>query len=266
MPKLYKRVATVTIGGRQFESPPFHLEFSQKIMSGVTNITELKLFNPNQETQNVAAGKTVNLVYYGPQVSISAGYEEDSGMCCLGQASGFEIKREHSDVVLTMKISDATAIWRNTAINKSYRNQMASFIIRDMISISGLNAGSIVLGQDKLMQPAFVAKRLADALTNLCWFTKSDLIFYNGLISVTPKKPTATVDTFLLSSSTGLVGIPEKTAQGIKFQTLFIYKLGPNSTVQLDSTNIKGRYSIFTGKKNFSTARNVESEWEARPL
>src|SRR5271157_2367826 len=209
MPKLYKLSATVTIGNRQFESPPFHLEFEQKITAGVPTLTHLKLYNPNQDTMNVVAGKLVNTFYQGPKISISAGHEENHGTCCLGQIIHYETKRQHADMVLEMKIIDDTTSWQNALINKTYKKQMASAILRDMFSSVGITAGQMSLGSDKLMD--IIVKRFYDGIYKICLETKSILYFNNGMLEIQPRASSGNIEVFDLSNSSGLIGIPEKS-------------------------------------------------------
>ena len=265
MSQLYKRVATVNIGGREFKSPPFSIEFEQKVVIGALTMTELRLYNPNKDTIKSAEGKKIGNYTDGPQVTIDAGYEDDHGTCTLGKSASYEVKQNKADTILTMKIYDETSKWANSVIATTYKNQSASGLIRSMASMVGISTDSIKVGTDKTY-PTFTAMYFRDALCKLCNDTGSEFFFQNGVLTVQSKTTPGTANAILLNSGTGLIGVPEKSQIGIKFKTLFLYKLMGGSIVKIESKNYNSAFKIISGKKTFSTFGKSECEFEARPI
>ncbi len=256
----------MTIGdahARVFESPPFSIEFEQKIAGGVPNGITARLFNPNPDTISAAMPKKTGGVYQMPQVIIDAGYEDEHGVCVLGQIYAAEIKRKSADASLELKISDQTSKWSGAVINKTYQKMTATAIINAILGEVGITPGSIKLGKEKRYEKPFAVGSLSWALGQICRDTESDLYFSSGVVNIQPKTPAGTKTAAFLSSGSGLVGRPEKTNIGIKFQTLFLYKLNGGSLVKIESKNINGLYSIVSGTKKFSSFQGAECEFEA---
>jgi hypothetical protein len=265
MSQLYKRVATINIGGREFKCPPFDIEFEQKVVIGALTMTECRLYNPNNDTIKAAEGKKTGNYTDGPQVTIDAGYEDDHGTCVLGKSATYEVKRSKADTILSMKIYDETSRWANAVIATTYKNQSASSIIKAIASKVGIKTDAVSVGTDKTYT-TFTAMYFRDALQKLCNDTGSELFFQNGVLTVQSKTAKGTARAVLLNTGTGLIGVPEKSQNGIKFQTLFLYKLMGGSIVKIESKNYNSAFKIITGKKTFSTFGKSECEFEAVPV
>lgn len=265
MPELFNRIATVTIGSRQFKCPPFSMEMNQKVIMGGLTMTECKLYNPNNDTIKSAEGTKRGSYYDGPQVIIDAGFDEDHGTCVLGKCAHYEVKRNKADTILSMKIFDETTRWANAIIGMTFRMQSASSIIQSMAGKIGIKTDAISVGTEKTYQ-TFTAMYFRHALVKICGDTGSEFFFQNGVLTVQSKSRPGTAQVILLSSNTGLLDIPEKTQFGIKFKTLFLYKLMGGSIVKIDSKNYKSTYKILQGKKVFSTFGQSECEFEAMTI
>lgn len=264
MSKLFAKVCKLQIGGREINYPPMDMELDIKIAMTAVTTAEVKLYNPNEDTISEIA-KIKNGV--GSNVKIYAGYAEHHGVCVDGYITTFSVKKEHVDKIITFQVTDAGNQFDKT-INKTYLNQSASSIVSDLISIVGANKDKIELGRTNVFYKSFTAKRYNDALASILADTESISYYQNGVLTIQPKTLTTKQKYgYLLSPSTGLINVPEKTIietrEGMKFQTLFIFNLYAGTIVRLDSKNVKGDYQIMTGKKKFSTFAKSECEWEA---
>ncbi|MDD5774271.1 MAG: hypothetical protein PHX78_12490 [bacterium] len=255
----------MNIGGREFKCPPFSIEFEQKVIINAPTMTECKLYNPNNDTIKSAEGTKKGTYYDGPQVVITAGYEEENGICVLGKCSHFEVKRHGADTILAMKIWDTPTIWANTMIATTYNNLKISSIIQAIVNKAGLRFDSIKVGSDKIL-PTFTAQYFNTALQNLCKDSDSEYFFNNGILTVQSKTKLGTANAILLTPKTGLIDLPEKTQGGIKFKTLFLYKLMGGSIVKIESNNYNSVFKIIHGKKKFSTFGKAECEFEAQAV
>ena len=110
MSKLFSKVCTLTMSGRQYTYPPFDIEFDQKIAAGVPAITEVKLYNPNEDT--ITAISKINNAGIGPAVVIDAGFEEIHGVCVNGYVTTFNVKKDHVDKVLNFQDRDELVLQR----------------------------------------------------------------------------------------------------------------------------------------------------------
>ena len=275
MPQLFNRVAEVTITppdgvvGKLFSCPPFAMEFDQKIAVGSQTTTTLKLINPNMDTINASTPKLINGITKGAEVVISAGYEGSYGTCCVGEAYVQKIQKANTEVTMSLEITDQTSVWSDALVSKSWQNQPASKIIKEMCSLIGLNAGNIVLGVDKTYPSCTCKQPFSQIVKWMCEDTKSEYYFQNGVFYIQPVQPASKKSVQYLSPATGLIGIPEPTTtngiKSVKFQTLFFYNLNAGDYIQIDSAEFKKATArIMNGTKKFSTYGSSLCDFEAQ--
>jgi len=264
MAQLFRKYAKLQIGNRQFTYPPVDIEFDQKISVQSIPMTEVKLYNPNEDTISMIS--KFNNYGYGPQITIDAGYEELHGVCANGYVAKYDVKKESVDKILTFHVADQT-LTIGFQINKTYKNQSAETILKDMFSKVGIKNDIITLGKTKIYA-SFTAMEFNSSLINILKDTNSMYFCENGVMSIYPGIPVKTTQfVYLLSPDTGLVNIPEKSLvggmSGIKFQTLFLYNLHAGSVFKMQSSHMKGTFKIWSGKKRFSSFQKSECEYEA---
>jgi len=266
MSKLFSKVCTLTIGDRQLSYPPIDIEFDSKLAISQPPSTEVKLYNPNEDTISTVA-KIVN--GYGPTVSIDAGFEEWHGECVNGYVTAYSVKKEHTDKILTFQVTDSGNKFEKI-INKTYLNQNADVILKDMISAVGVKNDSITIGTNKFYK-TFTAKMFSDALATILKDTASISYYQNGFMTIQPKTLTTKQKYgYSLSLNSGLINVPEKAlingVDGIKFQTLYLFNLYAGSIFKIDSRTAQGLYQIQTGTKKFSSFGKAECEFYAVPV
>lgn len=264
MGRLFNRIARVTFTppaggeGRVFTSPPFSIEFDQKISVNAMTTTTLRLYNPNDDTIKITSPDISKKYLSGPRVMIDAGFDEFVGTCCTGDIIMRSIKRQGSDVLMELQIQDQTRVWANATISQTWVNQLASVILSDMCAAVGLNSKNIILGADKTIVKYSAKGTFQKYVVDLCAQTNSQYYFKNGVFYIYPKDPKKSVTVQYLAPGTGLLGIPEPCLTsgkpGIKFQTLFLYNVNAGDYVQIDSKQFpKASVRIMTGTKKFSS-------------
>lgn len=260
MAELYKRIAEVRIGSRVFSYPPFSIEFDQTIKIGTPTTTILKLYNPNPDTIKACETKGSGASKQYPQVTIKAGYENESGTCVIGYIYDYEVKKTGADRVLECKISDQTLAWQTAVINKTYRQTLGSAIIRDILSTVGITA-EVSLGSDK-QYPTFTATTFRSAVTKIIKDTNSEYYFKNGTFTAQPKTKKNTLNVYSITPQTGLLEVPKKTQAGWAFKSLFLFKLNAGDYVKLTTEKVDAVLKLTSGKKQFSTFGDAVCEWE----
>lgn len=264
MTALYNRVATVNIGGREFSYPPFSIEFVQEFKFKNPQSTTLKLYNPAPDTIGVFEAKKKGQGKVYPNVTVSAGYKEDSGTVVLGEAFAYTVVQEGLDRILEVKISDKATKWSTAILNKSYKNVSAEFIVRDICKTLSITPGEINLGIGKFYE-AIVFGRFKDSIQKLTRETNSEFFFKNGLLTIVPSNPK--VKTIVsLDSGSGLLERPQKTSDGYKIKTLFLYNLNLSDVVQINSKEVNVRASITKVNRTFSTFGDAYCEFEVVPV
>ena len=277
MSTMFNRVAKVTISpplggvGRTFDCPPFFIEFDQKLNINGTTTTTLKIFNPNSDTIEASTASIINGNLRGANVSINAGYFNASGTCCVGEAYSRTIKRQGTDIVLTLEISDTPYKFSTALVAKSWNNQLVSQIISDACQSVGIAIGTIDLGADQTLKNYSAKSSFSSVIRKLCNQTKSQFYFKNGLLNIDPLRPKNKVVAQYLDETSGLIGNPEtKISNMIKsmsFQTLFFYNLNLGDYVQINSQNFRNTIGrIITGNKKFSMSGQCQCEFEAQMI
>lgn len=255
MSKLYRRICEMNIGGRLLQSPPMTLEFEYEFsVKGISN-AKARVYNPAPETVAVAQKDTA--------VIITAGYEEDYGTCFTGNILKFEYIPGR-DSKLEMVLGDGTALWNSIIISKSWTGPViAKTVVSDLLSSVGVKAAKLEFTDNTNYERgiSFNGVTLNKALTRIAKDTRSELYFrYGQICYLSPNKGYGTA--FVLSPSTGLLTAGQ-TEKGYKIQTLFNYRLGAGSLVQLEKDSGVALLKLTKGKHVFSPCGNTGTEFEA---
>jgi len=261
MSRLYNRVAQLNVNGREFNYPPFSIEFEQNVAVGSLSSATVKLYNPAPDTIKAAEGIKEGRSFTYPYLTVDAGYSDNFGTCIIGEISDYKVSQSGADKILEMKVSDKTKDWANALINKTWKNTRANVIIRSMLATIDIDIGDINLGDNKLYTNLSVMY-LRDGLKKIMKDTLSEYNFNSGVIEINPKTPTLK-KVIQLTYTSGLIGKPEKTQSGLKFKTLFMYQLNSGSIVNIVTNTINKNFKIKKGVKKFSTFGDSYCEWEA---
>jgi len=264
MNELYDRVCSVIIGGKEFNSPPFSIEFTQTAKIGTLMACSLKLYNPNNDTIKMFEAKKVGQAKIYPKILIDAGYKEKHGTCTIGEVSDFKVSYGPPDRILEAKIGDISSKWINGIINQTYNNMTADLILRSVLGSVGVGFNNIELGEKKTYKTLTIRK-FSDGIRQICKDTKSEFTFKNGLIRITPITPRLKKAT-LISPRTGLIGRPEKIATGYKIKTLFLYDIEIGDYIVLQSEDINSNFKVTQYSKKFSSFGAAGCEFEVKPL
>ncbi len=259
---LFDRQASVNVGGRKFDYPPFSIEFDQTLKIGKLTTTKAKLYNPAPDTIKKAEGKKQGKTILYPAIQIDAGYSGDIGTCVLGEIMDYKVRKTGPDIILEMTIGDKTNDWANANIMKSYKNMSASKIVNDLMDTVGAT-GDINLGDDKNYKK-FTGKSFREAIKNISKDTDSNFMFQDDKLKMEPSTPTKNRQVLYISPESGLVGKIEKTTKGFEFKTLFFHKLQMGDIVQIEDSNTpKATVKLTEGKKKFSTFGKAECRFKA---
>lgn len=262
MSQLFNRICDLTLASKKFSYPPFSIEFEQTFSAGSISATIAKLYNPNSDTIKMAEPKKSGKTFTFPTCIINAGYKEDSGTCVYGEVIAFTVSKSGTERILELKISDASQKYACSQIMKTFENMKASQILSKILTDVGIDYKSQELGSD-ITYPKITLTTLKSALDRISRDTQSDYFFKNGVFEIKPKTYNKKKEVYLLSPQTGLIGSVEKNKTGIKFKTLFLYKIQPLEIVKIETRDYNGYFKITKGKKVFSTFSEGVSEFEA---
>lgn len=252
---LYMRVCEINVAGRLLTSPPMTLEFEYEFSSAGVSNAKAKIMNPASAT--VSAAKRDSLF------TISAGYASDYGSVFTGVIGKSEYVPGR-DSTLSLGLLDKSEQYATALINRAWKGPIkASQVANDLISIVGIPAAKIELGEDVRYERGFSAMNISlrRALTCIAKDTGSQLFFRNGQCCLLA--PAAGFSSaWELSPETGLLtAIP--TDKGYKLKTLFLYRLGTGSLVKLKKDDTTVTLRVSRGKHSFSPKGQTGSEFEA---
>jgi hypothetical protein len=253
----WKRYISFTIGKREYKAPfvlKFNAEFSMK---GRGN-TRAYIYNPSDETiENVVPRKGEN-----QQIIIDAGYEEDHGICIIGEICSYKVTKAGLERVLEMTISDSATKLSSIKISKTWnRGVKASAVLKDIVSMSGIDSAKIELDNDKIYPRGLsLNTTLHNALNQMMRDTGSDYFLRNGKLYFQPKNDQGIKTGILLSSATGLIDRPEilsvkkdgKYVNQGSVKSLFNYRIGPGEHIRVEAESFRGNCKVTKGSHSFS--------------
>ena len=265
MSQLFNRVCELTLGTKKFSSPPFSIEFEQTFALSAISATVIKLYNPNKDTIKMAEPKKTGKTYTYANCIMSAGYTDESGTCITGEVVSFAVTQSGTDRILELKVTDKTQKWATAQIMQTFENIRASQLIKKVLTDLNIDYRSQELGED-ITYKKITVTTLTQLMNRIVKDTKSIYYFKNGVFEIRPISDSKKNSIYLLTPRTGLVGSVNKIPTGIKFKTLFLYKIQPLDVVKIESRDQSGYFKITKGKKIFSTFGEGESEFEAVAL
>ena len=176
----WKRSATLQIGSRRYDMSNLYFEFDVPFKDsdtlGVASIT----------VHNLAEATRKEIVK-GTPVILNAGYEGDIGVIFTGKVS--RVVDEHSDTEWITKITGVEALeeWLSSEVNKTYaENSTSSSIINDLLTMFGLEVGTMELVEDKTYSRGRVCKgKVKDVLKEIVTLDcKSRFLIRNGTVII----------------------------------------------------------------------------------
>ncbi len=253
----WKRYVSFTIGKREYKAPfvlKFNAEFSMK---GRTN-TRADIYNPSDETiENVVPRDKKN-----QKIIIDAGYEEDHGICIIGEICTYKVTKAGLERVLEMTISDSATTLSNMKISRTWHQGVkASTVVKDIAMMSNIDPGRIEMENDKKYSRGLsLNTTLHNALNQMKRDTGSEYFLRNGKLYFHPKKDQGIKTGVLLSAATGLIDRPEilsvtkegKYVNQGAVKSLFNYRIGAGEHIRIESENFIGNCKVIKGNHSFS--------------
>lgn len=257
---LFKKYCELNIAGTLFTYPPFSIEFEQSFSMSSPAVTKARLYNPAPTVIRKAEGQKKGETKEFAAVEIKAGFESDYGNVLTGEISDYRVYRQGVDTILELTIGDLTGILSNANIGKTYKNQNKANIISDLIKESGAK-GKVTIANDNMMK-VFTAGDFKSSFENLVKESGAQYYIKDGVIIV-ESEPVKKSVTFI-SPESGLIGGIEKSSEGYKFKTLFLYKIRGGDVIQIKDNFFDKTYvQIVEAKKKFSSFGQSECEFKA---
>ena len=194
------------------------------------NQAEFVLYNLSQDTAARLKKSFTNII-------VNCGYEANFGLIFSGNIKGFEQSKEGTETLLKVTAGDGDKAYNYTVINKTLAaGATPDSIISEAAGAMGVPMGykstvdTAALPRAKVLygRPHEFIREQADN-TECTWSVQDGKILFLKRTEVTPGSAV------LLNSSTGLIGIPKVTEDGITGECLLNPKLKIGAPIKLES-------------------------------
>lgn len=264
---IYQRGSTsgVQIGGNPLN--PFRLKFKVEKYdsSGMGGSAQIDAYNLSPSTLAIIRKS-------GVQIRLNAGYDKDTPVLAFGNCYQAITKLVGSDQVTTIDTIELGFMLDQCTVNinlgANSTNQQALQIILKQLYAFGAVAGAVtsfspVITYQKGIHFSGMARTI---LARLCRQVGYTFSISNGDINVVPRGTGTGKTAFVLSPTTGLIGIPTPSIESevgnfsmYDFKSLLNPRLTVNDLVQVKSKYVKnGFYKIF---KAIHEGDNFEGEY-----
>jgi len=252
---LFNRRTQVLVAGLDISDPPYLIEFSVDFDTDPEpNTGEITLYNLFSDT--------VSKIEKGQQIIINSGYEGDIGTIALAVIDEINTERNDLDVLTKVKIGDATDVWAEATVSKSFKAGIkASQVLGDILNGFGLEIGLLKLPNDVTYTGGkVVCGPLQVVARQICSDCEAKFHIANGRIVIGPESE-GFQTAFVLNSDTGLIGSPERiendNGEMWRVRSLLNHQIGSDSIIKLEARDVQGWFRVVKGKHSSSKSEHI---------
>lgn len=238
MSDLYLRKAFVTVGGVKFGGR-INFEVYRGNSAAAMNKSKVSIYNLSKESRSAVDRRQGKIV-------INAGYGEDAPILFVGD---FGIAtnenptpvfhdRKGPDVITTIEMADGDQDLAGAYAGVSLGSGSTVAQVFEYIKGTlGIPVGSVPasLKSFQFLNGFTFDGSLRKLMTDMGATIGADVSIQNGALQIVPKGTSTGEPTVLLTSATGLIGIPNKTDMGFKAKSLLNALLTPGRQVRIES-------------------------------
>jgi hypothetical protein len=196
---------------------------------------------------NLKDSSTQPAFFRGKTVTLSVGYGQNIATIFKGQIRQTRNLREDvTDKVLHILATDQSEARNYAVVNKTLaagHTQMDRVQAAvDAMKQFGVTQGYIAkdaLTQTKFPRGFAMFGNAKDMLREICRATRTSWSIQNGVFQLLENDKPKLGGIIVLNSSTGLVGLPEQTIQGIQGRALLNTQISPGCLVKIDQKSIQ---------------------------
>jgi hypothetical protein len=237
------RACKLTVGGSTWTllEPPedsLRMRFAvRQFTTGSVNLGTIRITNPDPS-------KCLPLKSWeGKQMTISAGYRDNSGLLFQGQVKQAKYGRENpTDTILTIFAGDNDRNHNFAVANKTFApgstpqdhvNHVLQVMNIDPVSV-GFIGGSVDLSQPKYPRSVTLFGLARDVLANIAKSKQAHASFQNGKLQIVGANDVQSSGAIVLNENSGLVGMPTQTLKGIEARCLINPAIKINTLIQIN--------------------------------
>ncbi|EHC6300186.1 hypothetical protein JSY91_000097 [Listeria monocytogenes] len=199
---------------------------------------------------------SVNKIKKGSAISITAGYQGDTGLLSRGKISKVSTVPSGTDKLTTIKFTEGVDYEDKKDVNITFKKgSSAKSIIQRVASKAGIKIYQINLPTNKIYKSGYTAD--GDALSiieEIVKDCKAAIYYRRGNLIIRSIK-TGDDERFLLNSGTGLISSPERLENddysGWSFQSLLQHRIATASIITLKSKTANGTFRVKNGTHSY---------------
>lgn len=254
MALLYLRRATLAIGSRKFDG--IRLSFTvEKTSESSANKATVTAYNLNNASKAFIEKKD-------GLMRLEAGYQDNLSILFLGDIAKVMTKRSGADITTIIESGDGEVRLAAAHVEIGLKGGATDQqVVDQIVSALAVKKGIIkgIQRQEYLTGFSFSgpARELLDSIARkqgLEWSIQ------NGALQIIPKTDNVGESAVLLNAQTGLLDVPNKTAEGFSAKSLLNPLLVPGRQVKIESELLTG-VSIFKVEKVNHVGDTKEGEW-----
>ena len=206
------------------------------------------------------SNNTIGGIKANAEISITAGYEQDTGVIFSGVISSVKTRWSGQDKVTTIKAIDDLSLKEKDIDSISFKKGVkASYILKTLIGKLGLPIAAFTIKRDHTYTKATtVSGGLMSRIKKYAEVCGVSVYINKQKVYVRPITDGDALD-FTVSEETGLVGNPEEfteevsdkdyteTIHGVKFKMLLEHRITTAVKVRLKSRDFSGEYRVREG-------------------
>jgi len=203
-------------------------------------VAEIRITNLNEITSKKLLGQK------GKPVELNAGYRDEIGRIFKGEIKQVRMGRESpTETYLDVFAATQERAYNNAIVSKTLpANSTGQDIYQaclDAMKPFGVTQGQIpdALSKIKYPRPVTLFGMARDHLRTLAYSSGCTWNIRDDNLDVIPKDGARDGSAIVLTSRTGLIGLPAQAEQGIIARCLINSKIGINSTVKIDQKSIQ---------------------------
>lgn len=255
---MFGRVAIIKSGGVTINSNALDVEFTVPFDDNTeANEAEITVYNLSRTT--------IQGLKYNAEVTIEAGYKDDTGVIFKGFISKITTKVTGVDKITTIKALDDMNLKERDLADISYKaGTKASYILKDLLNRVKLPIAVFKVKRDHTYKDEVkVSGGLMDNVHRYAEVCGISTYINKGKIYARSLSEGDSIN-FIVNADTGLIGAPtefeeEVTAEdyvdkikGYRLKMILQHRMTTASKVNVTAQNMSGQYYIRSGVHTFS--------------
>jgi len=199
-------------------------------------------------------------------VAVEAGYGEDLETAFIGTISKTVHQKTSTEIITTVEAEDGGNRYRNAKIERAFPPGVKlNQIIKELRNQLGFSKATILGLPDYTYDNGVTLSGLVrDEMDN---FTKSfdlEWSIQDQTLQIIPAGSPSTDEATYLSDETGLINSPEKTKEGVEFESLFQASLRPGRKVVIKSRVFDDQEEVFIVRRVMHTCDNRSGDFVSK--